>query len=314
MLALPAFRLHTELLGFTSLPGDTPIVKTYQRVQKAFPGASLPASVVIKAQDVSSPEAQARIAALGNQATATGQLLRPVGVHMNRARTVAVVDVPLTGNIHDAASVRALDTLRQRVVPATVGRIPGATVAVTGETAGTTDFNDTIRSRIAVVFGFVIALAFLLLLVTFRSVVIPLKAVVLNLLSVGAAYGILVAVFQYGWGASLIGAGLSRVKELADQGMPTRAAVQRGTRTTAGTVTSAAIVMVAVFAIFITGHTPELKQMGLGLAVAVLLDATVIRGVLLPATMELFGEWNWYLPRRLERLIGTRSAASVDPS
>ena len=107
---------------------------------------------------------------------------------------------------------------------------------------------------------------------------------------------------------------LSRVKELVDRGMPTRAAVQRGIRTTAGTVTSAAIVMVAVFAIFITGHTPELKQMGLGLAVAVLLDATVIRGVLLPATMELFGEWNWYLPRRLERLIGTRSAASVDPS
>jgi len=99
---------------------------------------------------------------------------------------------------------------------------------------------------------------------------------------------------------------LSRVKELVDQGMPTRAAVQQGIRTTAGTVTSAAIVMVAVFAIFITGHTPDLKQMGLDLAVAVLLDATVIRGILLPATMELFGEWNWYLPSWLERLIGTR--------
>jgi uncharacterized membrane protein YdfJ with MMPL/SSD domain len=342
LLALPAFRLHTELLGFTSLPGDTPIVQTFQRVQKAFPGASLPASVVIKAQDVSSPEAHARIAALKNQATATGQLPGPVAVHMNRARTVAVVEAPLTGNMHDAAAVRALDTLRQRVVPATVGKIPGATVAVTGETAGTTDFNDTIRSRIAVVFGFVIALAFLLLLVTFRSIVIPLKAVILNLLSVGAAYGILVAVFQYGWGSSLIGARaagaitswlplflfvilfglsmdyhvfiLSRVKELVDRGMPTRVAVQRGIQTTAGTVTSAAIVMVAVFAIFITGHTPDLKQMGLGLAVAVLIDATVIRGVLLPASMELLGEWNWYLPRRLERLIGTRSAASVDPA
>jgi uncharacterized membrane protein YdfJ with MMPL/SSD domain len=342
LLALPAFRLHTELLGFTSLPGDTPIVKTYQRVQNAFPGASLPSSVVIKAQDVDSPEAQARIAALENQATATGKMPGPVAVRTNHARTVAVVDIPLTGNSHDAASFRALDTLRQRVVPTTVAKIPGGTVAVTGETAGTVDFNDTIRSRIAVVFGFVIGLAFLLLLVTFRSIVIPLKAVVLNLLSVGAAYGILVAVFQYGWGASLIGAHatgaitswlplflfvilfglsmdyhvfiLSRVKELVDQGMPTRVAVQRGIRTTAGTVTSAAFVMVAVFAIFITGHTPDLKQMGLGLAVAVLLDATVIRGVLLPATMELFGEWNWYLPRRLERLLGTRSAAPVDPS
>ena len=331
VLALPALRLHTELLGFTSLPTNTPIVQTYQRVQQAFPGASLPASVVISARDVASPQAQASIAALQRQAAATGQMSGPIAVRTNRARTVAVVDVPLAGNSHDAASLRALETLRQRVVPATVGQIPGATVAVTGETAGTTDFNHTIRSHIVVVFGFVIALAFLLLLVTFRSIVIPLKAVVLNLLSVGAAYGILVAVFQHGWGASLIGASptgaitswlplflfvilfglsmdyhvfiLSRVKELVDQGMPTRAAVQQGIRTTAGTVTSAAMVMVAVFAIFITGHTPDLKQMGLGLAVAVLLDATVIRGVLLPATMELFGEWNWYLPRRLERLL-----------
>jgi uncharacterized membrane protein YdfJ with MMPL/SSD domain len=335
VLALPAFGLHTELLGVTSLPTDTPIVQAYQRVQQAFPGASLPASVVIKARDVTSPQVQASVAALQRQAAATGQLSGPVAVRTNRARTVAVVDVPLAGNGHDAASFRALDTLRHRVVPATVGQLPGATVAVTGETAGTKDFNDTIRSRIAVVFGFVIALAFLLLLVTFRSIVIPLKAVALNLLSVGAAYGILVAVFQHGWGAWLLGASatgaitswlplflfvilfglsmdyhvfiLSRVKELVDQGMPTRAAVQQGIRTTAGTVTSAAMVMVAVFAIFITGHTADLKQMGLGLAVAVLLDATVIRGVLLPATMELFGEWNWYLPRRLERLISRRS-------
>jgi uncharacterized membrane protein YdfJ with MMPL/SSD domain len=342
LLALPAFRLHTGLLGFTSLPGDTPIVKTYQRVQKAFPGASLPSSVVIKAQDVDSAEARARIAALENQATATGQMPGPVAVHTNHAGTVAVVDIPLTGNGHDAASFRALDNLRQRVIPATVAKIPDSTVAVTGETAGTTDFNDTIHSRIAVVFGFVITLAFLLLLVTFRSIVIALKAVILNLLSVGAAYGILVAVFQYGWGSSLIGGRatgaitswlplflfvilfglsmdyhvfiLSRVKELVDRGMQTRGAVQRGIRTTAGTVTSAAVVMVAVFAIFITGRTPDLKQMGLGLAVAVFLDATVIRGVLLPATMELLGEWNWYLPRRLERLIGARSATSVDPS
>ena len=339
LLALPAFRLHTELLGFTSLPADTPIVQTYQRVQQAFPGASLPASVVIKAHDVASPRVRAGIAALERQAAATGQMTGPFALRTNRARTVAVVDVPLAGNGHDAASFRALDTLRHRVVPATVGRIPGATVAVTGETAGTRDFNDTIRSHVAVVFGFVIALAFLLLLVTFRSIVIPLKAVVLNLLSVGAAYGVLVAVFQDGWGAWLIGASatgaitswlplflfvilfglsmdyhvfiLSRVKELVDQGMPTRAAVQHGIRTTAGTVTSAAMVMVAVFAIFITGHTADLKQMGLGLAVAVLLDATVIRGVLLPATMELFGEWNWYLPRRLERLLSWRSWRSL---
>jgi uncharacterized membrane protein YdfJ with MMPL/SSD domain len=330
-LALPAFRMHTQLLGFTALPEDTQVVQTYHRFQAAFPGASLPASIVVKAPRVGSPAARAAIAALQKQAAATGEMTGPFMVRTNRAGTVAVIDVALAGTGEDAASFHALDTLRHRVIPATVGAIPGATVAVTGETAGTTDFNDTIRSHLAVVFGFVIALAFLLLLVTFRSIVIPLKAVVLNLLSVGAAYGILVAVFQFGWGASLVGASrsgpitswlplflfvilfglsmdyhvfiLSRVKELVDNGVSTREAVQRGIRTTAGTVTSAAIVMAAVFAIFITGHTPDLKQMGLGLAVAVLLDATVVRGVLLPATMELFGKWNWYLPRWLGRLL-----------
>jgi uncharacterized membrane protein YdfJ with MMPL/SSD domain len=153
VLALPAFRLHTELLGFTSLPTDTPIVQAYQHVQQAFPGASLPASIVIRARDVASPEAQAGIAALEHQAAATGQMSGPISVRTNRARTVAVIDVPPAGNGHDAASLRALDTLRRRVIPATVGGIPGATVAVTGETAGTRDFNDTIRSHIAVVFG-----------------------------------------------------------------------------------------------------------------------------------------------------------------
>src|SRR6266508_6611897 len=194
------------------------------------------------------------------------------------------------------------------------------------------------KSHAPLVFGFVLLLCFLLLLLMFRSIVIPLKAVVLNLLSVGAAYGMLVLVFQHHWAEGILGFHsngaiaswlplflfvilfglsmdyhvfiLSRVKELVDGGMPTRSAVQQGIRTTAGTVTSAALVMVAVFAIFITGHTPDLKRMGLGLAAAVLLDATVIRGVLLPATMELFGEWNWYLPRRLERLTGTGPAAS----
>jgi uncharacterized membrane protein YdfJ with MMPL/SSD domain len=176
----------------------------------------------------------------------------------------------------------------------------------------------------------VLALVFLLLLVTFRSLVIAVKAVVLNLLSVGAAYGILVAVFQHRWAEGLLGFHsngaiatwlplflfvilfglsmdyhvfiLSRVKELVDEGMETGEAVAEGIRSTASTVTSAAIVMVAVFAIFGTLHTLDMKQMGVGLAVAILIDATLIRAVLLPATMKLLGEWNWYLPRWLEWL------------
>ena len=326
-LALPALRMHTQLLDFTSLPKSTQIVQAYQRIQAAFPGSSLPASVVIQAPDLSSAQAMNKIAALKKEAMAAGEVSGPIEVRTNAAKTVTVVDVPLAGGGTDAISFRALDRLRHQIIPATVGKIPGATAAVTGETAGTKDFNDTIRSHLALVFGFVIGLAFLLLLVTFRSIVIPVKAVVLNLLSVGAAYGVLVAVFQYGWGAALIGATrtgaitswlplflfvilfglsmdyhvfiLSRVKELADRGMPTREAVAQGIKNTAGTVTSAAVVMVAVFAIFVTGQTTDLKQMGFGLAVAVLLDATLIRGILLPATMELLGERNWYLPKWL---------------
>jgi RND superfamily putative drug exporter len=201
---------------------------------------------------------------------------------------------------------------------------------VTGDTAGSYDFNQTMKHRIWFVFAFVLGLAFLLLLLTFRSIVIPIKAILLNLLSVGAAYGVLVWIFQYGHLEGLLNFRsnggivtwlplflftvlfglsmdyhvfiLSRVKELVDRGVPTDEAVARGIRTTASTVTSAAAVMVAVFAIFATLSTLDIKQMGVGLAVAVLLDATIIRGVLLPAAMKLLGDWNWYLPRWLEWL------------
>ena len=175
---------------------------------------------------------------------------------------------------------------------------------------------------------FVLALAFMLLLATFRSVVIPLTAIALNLLSVGAAYGILVLIFQHTWAQGvlqftsngtitswlpmfmfvvLFGLSmdyhvfiLSRIKELRDGGASTEEAVSRGIRRTAGTVTSAAIIMVAVFAIFGTLRLIQMKQLGVGLGAAVLIDATVIRGVLLPAAMKILGEWNWYMPRWLE--------------
>jgi RND superfamily putative drug exporter len=180
------------------------------------------------------------------------------------------------------------------------------------------------------VFAFVLSLAFVLLLLTFRSIVIPLKAIVLNLLSVGASYGVLTWVFQDGHGESLLGFKstgavtswlpmflfvilfglsmdyhvfiLSRIREAFDRGMKTEDAVAHGIRTTAGTVTSAAIVMVAVFSIFATLSYLDFKMMGIGLATAILIDATIVRGVLLPATMKLLGDWNWYLPQRLRWL------------
>jgi uncharacterized membrane protein YdfJ with MMPL/SSD domain len=216
------------------------------------------------------------------------------------------------------------------VLPASLGRLPGAEFAVTGQTAGTHDFNAQIKHSFPLVFAFVLGLAFLLLLMTFRSLVIPLTSIVLNLLSVGAAYGVLVWIFQRGHLQGLLGFhsngsvvtwlplflfavlfGLSmdyhvfivsRIKELHDDGVPTAKAVARGIGSTASTVTAAAAVMVAVFAIFAWLPTLDIKQLGVGLAIAVLLDATLIRGVLLPATMKMLGEWNWYLPQWLQWL------------
>ena len=230
----------------------------------------------------------------------------------------------------DAASEAALATLRDEIVPTTVGALPNAEVGVTGMTAQSKDFNDKLASVAPLVFGFVLLLAFLLMLFAFRSLVIAFKAIVLNLLSIAAAYGVMVLVFQHGWGKGILGfestAGIdaflpifmfvilfglsmdyhvfiiSRIREAYDRGMSTEQAITHGIKTTAGVVTSAAIVMVCVFAVFATLSMLIFKQFGVGLAAAILIDATIVRAVLLPATMKLLGDWNWYLPRWLEWL------------
>ena len=328
LLALPAFSMHTKLLSFSDLPRSLAIVKTYDAIQAEFPGSSAPAEVVVSAPKVTTPTMRSAFVALKRRALATGQIHEPISVAFNLARTVARIDIPLAGNETDAAAYDALNTLRHRVIPPVLAALPARTeMFVTGETAGSYDFNHTMKHRVWFVFAFVLGLAFVLLLLTFRSIVIPIKAILLNLLSVGAAYGVLVWIFQDGHLQGLLGFrsnggivtwlplflftvlfGLSmdyhifiltRVKELADRGIPTDEAVERGIRSTASTVTSAAFVMVAVFAIFASLRTLDIKQMGIGLAVAVLLDATLVRGVLLPAAMKLLGEWNWYLPRWL---------------
>ena len=254
----------------------------------------------------------------------------PIDVQVSPNRRVALVSVPLAGGGTDDTSFRALAALRDEVIPATVGRVDGVEAAVTGETAVSKDFNDLMAQRMPLVVGFVLLLAFALLLVAFRSIVIAAKAIVLNLLSVAAAYGLLVAVFQWGWGESILGFDstgaitawlplfmfvilfglsmdyhvfiLSRVREAYDRGMSTEDAVAHGIKATAGVVTAAATVMVAVFAIFVTLSTVDMKQLGFGLATAILIDATIVRGVLLPAAMKLLGDWNWYLPRWLHWL------------
>jgi putative drug exporter of the RND superfamily len=331
VLALPVLNIHTKLLSFTDLPKSLSIVKTYDTIQASFPGTQDPAHVVVKADNVTTPRFRKAYADFRQRALATGVIHQPIRVSVNPAKTVARVDFPLAGKGQDATAIHALETLRTKVIPPVLATLPAGTQeAVTGDTAGTHDFNETTKSRAPLVFAFVLGLAFLLLLLTFRSIVIPIKAIVLNLLSVGAAYGILVWIFQEGHLQGLLGFHsngavvtwlplflftvlfglsmdyhvfiLSRVKELVDRGVPTDEAVARGIRSTASTVTSAAAVMVAVFAIFASLRTLDIKQMGVGLAVAVLLDATLVRGVLLPAAMKLLGDWNWYLPRWLEWL------------
>jgi RND superfamily putative drug exporter len=329
-LSIPALSMHTVNPGVSGLPRDLEVMKTYDRIDAAFPGGAVPAVTVVKAADVTAPEVEAAIADLQRQAIATGQLDKPVSVEISPNKTVATIALAVRGTGTDEASERSLAALRDEVVPATVGQLRGAEVAVTGFTAGSKDFNDVMRSHLPIVFGFVLTLAFILLLVTFRSIVVPIKAIILNLLSVGAAYGILKLVFQDGrlegvldyqsvggitsWlplflFVILFGLSmdyhvfiLSRIREAVDKGMSTDQAVAHGIKSTAGVVTSAAAVMVAVFAIFATLSMLEFKMMGVGLAVAILLDATLVRAVLLPATMKLLGRWNWYLPKRLQWL------------
>src|SRR5215472_10305658 len=311
VLALPALRLHTATPGASDLPQNAAALQTFNRVQHVFPGGGSPAIVVIEAPDVTSPAVLAAGAALERAALATGQMHQPITVIPSPSLTAAVIQVPLAGTGEDAASVAALATLRDKIIPATLGKVPGVRVAVTGQTAGTSDFNNLMRDRAPWVFGFVLLLAFMLLLVSFRALVIPATAVILNLLSVAAAYGVIVALFQWGWGQAALGFTsehavaswlplflfvilfglsmdyhvfiLSRIRESYDRTRRTDLAVAHGIRTTAGVITAAAVVMVFVFLTFATLSMVSLKEMGVGLAVAVLLDATVVRAVLLPA-------------------------------
>ena len=307
VLAIPVLHIHTADTGVEGLPRSIEAVQTYDRMQAAFPGEQFTADIVVEGD-------AGELASVHPRATTETS---PDGA-------VTVVSVPLPGTGTNDTSIEALRDLRDQV-----GDEPGV-VGVTGFTAGSVDFNDLMASRIWYVLGFVFLTAFMLLLVTFRSIVIPIKAILLNLLSVGAALGVVTWVFQDGHledflnfqssGAVsswfplmlfviLFGLSmdyhvfiLSRIREAFDRGESTEEAIGHGIKSTAGVVSAAALVMVAVFSIFATLSFVDMKQFGVGLGVAVLLDATLVRGVLLPATMKLLGDWNWYLPKWLEWL------------
>ena len=325
-IAVPAVQLRTAQPSIDTYPQE--LLTTYNRLKAAFPGTEVAASVVVKAPNVEAPAVQEAIGQLKWRALSTGGMNEPIDVDINPAKTVAHVMVPFEGDGTDAVSNQALAALRDEIVPTTLGTVTDAEINVTGTTAQAKDFNDQMKTVAPLVFGFVLLFAFGLMLLSFRSVVIATKAVLLNMLSVGAAYGILVLVFQHGWGKGLLGFELtggidpflpillfvilfglsmdyhvfilSRIREAYDKGMSTDEAIAHGIKTTAGVVTSAAIVMVGVFSIFGALQMMIFKQFGVGLAAAILIDATIIRAILLPASMKLLGDWNWYLPKWLE--------------
>jgi RND superfamily putative drug exporter len=342
VLAVPVLNLKMAVPGIDSLPQDLEVIQTYDRIQEAFPGDQIPAEVVIERGDASEAQIAGAIDELRSEVGANSELFeQPVTTDTSPDGSVTVVDIPIAGDGNNNASYDALYELRDDILPATVGQVDGAEANVTGMTAGSEDFNQLMGDRVPIVFAFVLGLAFLLLLFTFRSIVIPLKAIVLNLLSVGAAYGVVVWIFQEGHLQSLLGFEstgavtswlplflfvllfglsmdyhvfiLSRIRELYDDGLSTGEAVAQGIKSTASVVSAAAAVMIAVFAIFATLSSVEFKQFGVGLAVAVLIDATIIRGVLLPAAMKLLGDWNWYLPRSLRWLPRVSGDARAEP-
>ena len=337
-LAAPALGIR---LGEPAIdaPKGLAVVQTANDIQHAFPQAPAPAQVVVTGADVTGPRMQAAIAALQGRAAAVkgageavGAIREPVTatvVGSGPARAL-VVDVPLAGNGTNAASDDALQTLRTQILPATLGKVPGARIAVTGDTAQSYDFTRQLHTSTPIVLGLVALLAFVVLLMAFRSLAIPLVSILLNLLSVGAAYGLVTLIFQDGHLQGPLGFTsfggiiawvplfmfvflfgismdyhvfiLSRIRELRSRGAGPHEAVTGGIASSAGVVTSAALIMVAVFSIFATMPLIDLKILGIGTAAAVLIDATVVRGILVPAALALLGDRAWYLPRPFHRL------------
>jgi RND superfamily putative drug exporter len=342
-LAVPVLSLHLEDAGIHELPTDVPVVRSLVDISQAFPGGPEPAQVVVTGSDLGGHQVREAVAALRGEVTAThGAIREPITTAMFGNDQVLVVSVPLAGDGTSATSNNALAVLRDQALPDTLGKVPGISYAVAGLTAGNHDFDAQLSKTVPWVFAFVLSLAFLLLMTTFRSVYIPALSIGLNLLSVGAAYGLMVFIFQDGHLQGPLGFTayggitpwlplfmfvllfglsmdyhvfiLSRIRELWLGGAAAKDAVTDGIARSAGVVTSAAVIMVAVFSIFATLSMIEFKVFGVGMAAAVLIDATVVRGVLLPAGLALLGDRAWSsrrtrraAPAAVDKVLATRA-------
>ncbi len=329
-LATPLLTLHLEDPGIDQLPASVPVVRTLDAILTAFPGGPAPAEVVVTGADLTGPQFGHALTALNHAAAAShGAIREPITAASFADGHVMVVSVPLAGNTSDAASNSALITLRDHVLPATLGKVPGISYAVGGNTASTFDLDHQLGVTAPLVFAIVAVIAFALLLITFRSLAVSALSILLNLLSVGAAFGLMTLVFQHGLLQGPLGFTpyggivpwlpvfmfvllfglsmdyqvfiLSRIAEVRRSGRSARASIIDGISSSAGVVTSAAAIMVAVFSIFATLGEIEFKLFGVTMAAAVLIDATVVRGVLLPAGLSLLGDRAWRGPARVSR-------------
>jgi putative drug exporter of the RND superfamily len=326
--AFPVTRMRTGTTEITGLPASIDGIAAIKLVNEKFPlGQNLRLDVVVTGADRA--DTQEALETLKTRVLQIPGVDGPVTGRPSQDGTAQLVTFQLEGGRNDEANRVIVREVRNELRPEVFGPLEasGVHMYVAGQTAATLDIVGVYDSATPRIFLFVLGLSFLLMLIAFRSIVIPIKAILLNLLSTAAAFGVMVLVFQEGWFAAPLGIepggvieswvpifvftilfGLSmdyhlfiltRIKEARDRGLSSRAAVARGISVTSGTITSAASIMVVVFAVFVTFKFVFIQQLGLGLAVAVFIDATLIRSVLLPATMTLLGDWNWWLPRWL---------------
>jgi RND superfamily putative drug exporter len=326
-LALPLSQFKLGNNGIDGLPDSLDSVQAIHLLTDKWPqGTILRMNVVITNAD--NPETKQAIDNFTEAALKTNGLSGPVDKSLSRNGKVLRLSIIMSGKRNDQSNKDLIMAIRNELIPRYFGSLPGVTALVSGATALTIDTTKLYMDALPLIFVFVLGLSFILLLVAFHSLIIPIKAIILNLLSTGASYGVLVLVFQEGWFSDQLGFrptgviesfvplflftilfGLSmdyhlfiltRIKEAKDRGMPSDEAVEKGISITSGVITSAAAIMVVVFAVFVTLRIIIIKQLGLGLAVAVFVDATIIRSILLPAAMQLLGEMNWYIPRFLD--------------
>jgi RND superfamily putative drug exporter len=343
-VAAPALGMRLKFVGTEDLPRTTPAMQAYDRLSAAYPSNGTTHIIAVKAPAAEAGQVRTALTKLADSTQKDPLFARfdTTGpeIKVSPDRTVATLTVATPYSSGSDQATRSLDHLRKNLVPAALGGISGAEYAVGGDVASNVDYAKHVWHTLPIVAGFVLLLTFLVMAWTFRSVVVALTAILLNLLSAGAAYGLLVLVFQRDWAPKLFGFtsmdaivswlplflfvvlfGLSmdyhvfvvsRIREAVLRGVPTREAVAQGISGSAGVVSSAAIVMVGVFSIFATLSTIDFKQLGVGLAAAILLDATIIRAVVLPSVMTLLGNANWWAPKFLRPSSGKHVAAPGD--